>query len=266
MVGLRAVLMDITDRKRAEEALRESEERLLRAHDETVVMLAAAAEAHDPTTGRHLYRVRAVTRALAQELGYSNEDAQELGLAAVLHDIGKIRVPDSVLATPGKLTVQEWEVMKQHTVWGSEFLAGRSGFELAATIARSHHERWDGSGYPDGLSGEDIPEAATIVAVADSLDAMTNNRPYRAGRSVAAAVREVAACSGTHFSPRVVEALMRLYKEKRLPVSPRHEPNHAVPRPHGPGRTEQAVLAIVGPPSSERRKLRRPNSTDGNGG
>ncbi len=109
--------------------------------------------------------------------------------------------------------------MKQHAVWGHEFLAGRPAFELAATIARSHHERWDGSGYPDGLSGEDIPEGATIVAVADSLDAMTNNRPYRAGRSVAAAVREISACSGSQFSPKVVEALVTLHKEKRLPIS-----------------------------------------------
>ncbi len=151
-----------------------------------------------------------------------------MGLTAVLHDIGKIRVPDSVLSNPGKLTVEEWEVMKQHTAWGHELLAGRPGFELAATIARSHHERWDGGGYPDGLSGEDIPEAATIVAVADSLDAMISDRPYRAGRSVAAAVRELVACSGSQFSPKVVEALVRVRKEKRLPVSRASEAGRAV--------------------------------------
>jgi HD-GYP domain-containing protein (c-di-GMP phosphodiesterase class II) len=135
----------------------------------------------------------------------------------VLHDIGKIRVPDVVLATAGQLTDAEWELMQQHTVWGAEFLAGRPGFEMAATIARSHHERWDGTGYPDGLKGEAIPEAAAIVAVADAFDAMTSDRPYRAARSVAAAVQEILACSGTHFSPKIAEALWQLYKSKKLP-------------------------------------------------
>jgi diguanylate cyclase (GGDEF)-like protein/PAS domain S-box-containing protein len=197
--------------------LQSTSTRLAQAQTETVVMLAAAAEAHDQATGLHLQNVRAVTKALASDLGYSEEDASELGLAAVLHDIGKIRVPDVVLSTAGQLTDPEWELMKQHTVWGGDFLAGRQGFELAATIARSHHERWDGSGYPDGLGREAIPKAATIVAVADAFDAMTSDRPYRGARSVAAAVREIVACSGGQFSPRVVQALVRLHKRRRLP-------------------------------------------------
>jgi HD-GYP domain-containing protein (c-di-GMP phosphodiesterase class II) len=197
--------------------LQSTSSRLAQGQTETVVMLAAAAEAHDQATGLHLQNVRAVTKALASDLGYSEEDASELGLAAVLHDIGKIRVPDVVLSTAGQLTDPEWELMKQHTVWGGDFLAGRQGFELAATIARSHHERWDGSGYPDGLAGEAIPKAATIVAVADAFDAMTSDRPYRAARPVAAAVREIAACSRGQFSPRVVQALVRLHRRRRLP-------------------------------------------------
>jgi len=195
---------------------------LLRAQAETVMLLAAAAEARDHATGLHLQNVRAITEALVRELGSSQEDAAELGLAAVLHDIGKIRVPDLVLSTAGQLTDEEWELMRQHTVWGTEFLAGRPGFELAASIARSHHERWDGGGYPDGLSGGDIPEAATIVAVADAFDAMTSDRPYKARRSVAAAVREIVACSGGQFSPKVVHALMQLYKRKVLSRVRRH--------------------------------------------
>lgn len=187
------------------------------ARSETVMMLAAAAEAHDHTTGIHLRNVRAIAQALARELGYSEKDSGELGLAATLHDIGKVRVPDSVLASTGRLASEEWDLMKHHTTWGAEFLAGRPGFELAATIARSHHEHWDGSGYPDGLSGEDIPEAAAIVAVADAFDAMTSQRPYRAARSIAAATRETMACSGTQFSPRVAEALLRLHKRRKLP-------------------------------------------------
>jgi diguanylate cyclase (GGDEF)-like protein/PAS domain S-box-containing protein len=198
------------------EDLQSASARLSESHTETVMLLAAAAEAHDRTTGQHLRNVHTISEALALELGHSEEDAKGLGLAAVLHDIGKIRVPDSVLASVGRLGDEEWELMKHHTTWGAEFLAGRPGFELAATIARSHHERWDGSGYPDGLAGEAIPEAATIVAVADSFDAMTSDRPYRPRRSVAQAMREIAACSGEQFSPRVVQALTRLHRRRVL--------------------------------------------------
>ncbi len=202
------------------EQLQSSSSRLEQAHTETVMLLAAAAEAHDRTTGHHLQDVRALTEALARELGHDDSDARALGLAAVLHDIGKIRVPDSILARTGHLAEEEWELMELHTVWGAEFLAGRPGFELAATIALSHHERWDGTGYPQGLSGDDIPEAATIVAVADSFDAITHDRPYRQARSVDEAVNEIAACAGEQFSPQVVDALRRLHERDQLPVAP----------------------------------------------
>ncbi|MHB8376750.1 MAG: sensor domain-containing diguanylate cyclase/phosphohydrolase [Dehalococcoidia bacterium] len=197
--------------------------RLTQSQTETVIMLAAAAEAHDQSTGRHLQRVRALTTSLAHELGFSASDADELGLAGVLHDIGKIRVPDAILISPSQLSDVEWALMKQHTVWGAEFLGSRPGFALAATVARSHHERWDGSGYPAGLAGEDIPLAATIVSVADALDAMTNNRPYRAGRSTEWAVAEIQAAAGTQFSPRVVAALEAIYLRGELPLLPRPE-------------------------------------------
>jgi diguanylate cyclase (GGDEF)-like protein/PAS domain S-box-containing protein/putative nucleotidyltransferase with HDIG domain len=196
--------------------LQSASDRLLQAHTETVVMLAAAAEAHDDTTGRHLQRVREIAQALAAELGHDEEAAKEIGLAAVLHDIGKIRVPDYVLVSSASLSDSEWTLMKEHTVWGSEFLASRGGFELAMHVARSHHERWDGSGYPDGLLGDQIPEAAAITSVADSLDAMINNRPYRAGRPLADAVLEIQAWSGRQFSPRVVDALVALHERGEL--------------------------------------------------
>jgi putative two-component system response regulator len=137
-------------------------------------------------------------------------------MAATLHDIGKIRVPDSVLGSSNALAEAEWALMRQHTLWGSAFLTGQPGFELATIVARSHHERWDGAGYPDGLAGEDIPEEALITTVADSFDAMTNNRPYRAGRPVADAVAEIVSCSGTQFSPRIVAALVRLFERGDL--------------------------------------------------
>jgi HD-GYP domain-containing protein (c-di-GMP phosphodiesterase class II) len=206
------------------EELQSASVRLAQAQAETIMLVAAAAEAHDRTSGQHLRNVRTITEMLAGELGYGEEDAKELGLAAVLHDIGKIRVPDSVLASVGRLSDEEWELMKQHTIWGEEFLAGRTGFELAGAIARSHHECWDGNGYPDGLAGEAIPKGATIVAVADAFDAMTSDRPYRPRRSIAQAMREVAACSGKQFSPSVVQALARLHRRRMLHRLHRHTP------------------------------------------
>jgi diguanylate cyclase (GGDEF)-like protein/PAS domain S-box-containing protein len=199
------------------EELQTSSSQLMRAHTETVLMLAGAAEAHDHTTGRHLQRVSELAGALARELGHDEAAARDLALAAVLHDIGKIRVPDMVLGSSSKLAESEWVLMRQHTIWGSEFLAGQQGFGLAASVARSHHERWDGDGYPSGLRGDEIPEAAQITSVADAFDAMTNDRPYRLGRPTAEAIGEIVACSGTQFSPRVVAALVRLWENGALP-------------------------------------------------
>ena len=199
------------------EDLQAASERLAASQAETVMMLAAAAEAHDRTTGMHLRSIRELAEALARELGYNDRAVSDLGLAAVLHDIGKVSVPDAVLGTPGKLDPQEWEQMKAHTIWGGDFLSGRPGFDLAARVARSHHERWDGGGYPDGLRGEEIPEAAAIVTVADSFDAMTHDRPYKARLSVSAAIAELRACAGTQFSPRVVAALLALHERGELP-------------------------------------------------
>jgi diguanylate cyclase (GGDEF)-like protein/putative nucleotidyltransferase with HDIG domain/PAS domain S-box-containing protein len=196
--------------------LETSASRLQDARADTVMMLAAAAEAHDATTGRHLARVRTITELLARELGMPDADVNALGLAATLHDIGKIRVPESILMSPARLNGEEWTVMKQHTQWGAEFLRQRSGFELAAVIAQHHHERWDGFGYPGRLVGKAIPEPAAIVTVADSLDAITNNRPYRLGRPLHWAIGEIVRCSGQQFSPRVVEALLRLYRNRAL--------------------------------------------------
>ncbi len=198
------------------EDLQTSTAQLEQAHEGTVMMLASAAEAHDHTTGRHLQRVRQLTEAIAGELEYDEERASALGMAATLHDIGKIRVPDSVLGSSRALAEAEWMLMKQHTLWGSAFLSEQPGFELAASVARHHHERWDGGGYPDGLAGEEIPESAQITTVADSFDAMTSDRPYRRGRPIDEAVAEIASCSGTQFSPRVVDALVRLFERGAL--------------------------------------------------
>ncbi len=196
--------------------LQQATTRLAGAQADTVMMLAAAAEAHDHTTGKHLVSIRVLAEALGRELGYSEPAIVDLGMAAVLHDIGKMSVPESVLSSSGSLGDDEWAVMKRHTLWGAEFLGGKPGFQLAARVARSHHERWDGRGYPDGIAGEAIPEAAQIVTVADSFDAMTHDRPYRAGRTVEEAIAEIIACSGRQFSPRVVDALVRLSERDEL--------------------------------------------------
>jgi putative two-component system response regulator len=204
--------MAITRMEALAHDLEASTSRLQDARADTVMMLAAAAEAHDATTGRHLARVRLMSELLARELGMSDEEVEALGLAATLHDIGKIRVPESILISPARLNGEAWTVMKQHTDWGAAFLRERPGFELAAVIAQHHHERWDGTGYPAGLAGEEIPDPAAIVTVADSLDAITNDRPYRAGRPLRWAIGEITRCSGEQFSPRVAEALVRLYR------------------------------------------------------
>ena len=190
---------------------------LSKAHGDTVMLLANAAEAHDDTTGRHIQRVRSLSEAIAQEMGYTEAQAHEIGLASVLHDVGKFYVPDAILRKPAKLTDEEWVVMRQHTIWGAEFLEGRYGFELAATIARTHHEKWDGTGYPRGLEGDAIPEATQITSVADAFDAMTNDRPYRRGRPAPEAIAELVSWKGRQFSPRVVDAMVRLFQRGALP-------------------------------------------------
>jgi putative two-component system response regulator len=183
------------------------------AREETVLLLAASAEAHDSTTGRHLANVRHLAELLASHLGFDEEETKEIGLATTLHDIGKINVPESILAKSGTLTPSEWDEMRTHTVRGHEFLAGRRGFELAAAVARSHHEWWDGSGYPEGLRGDEIPIAAAIASVADAFDAMTSTRPYKAARSPDEARDQIAAGAGYQFSPPVVEAFLHLCEQ-----------------------------------------------------
>ena len=207
--------------ERMVEELRLATQQLAESHGATVLMLAASVEAHDSMTGRHLVRVRVLTEALARELNYDAKTTHDMGIASMLHDIGKVRVPDVILKSPDKLSEEDWLSMRQHTTWGAQFLDSHGGFELASLIARAHHERWDGLGYPHGLIGEAIPAAAQIVSVADAYDAMTSDRPYRMGRSPRHAIRELFAHSGTQFSPAVVAAMLRLYRRGELaPADP----------------------------------------------
>lgn len=194
------------------------------ARVEILTRLASAAEYRDDATHEHTKRVARTARQLALALGLSPDQADLLALAAPLHDIGKIGVPDSVLLKPGKLTDAEFAVMKTHAQVGANMLAGSDSpvLQTAAQIAQHHHERWDGSGYPHGLRAQKIPLAARIVAVADALDALTHERPYKLAWSLQAALHEIFSQSGRQFDPRVIDALHELDHGQLLPTQRTH--------------------------------------------
>jgi putative two-component system response regulator len=178
------------------------------AHLDMVKRLAIAAEHRDDDTGEHTRRVAAMAAAISRQLGIDQEEAAIIFRAAPLHDVGKIGIPDSILLKPGRLTPEEFDVMKTHTTQGAEILrdGGSHVLRVAEEIAMNHHERWDGTGYPRGLAGEEIPLVGRIVAVADVFDALTSNRPYKKAWSVREAVGEVNRSAGTQFDPIVVNA------------------------------------------------------------
>jgi len=176
---------------------------------EMLERLAVAVEFRDDATGDHTRRVGMMSGGLAETLGLGTMPAEMIRRAAPLHDIGKVGISDRILLKPGPLTPEERTVMQTHTTIGFKMLSnGKTELmRLCQTIARSHHERWNGSGYPDGLSGEDIPLEARIVAVADFLDALTHQRPYRDEWTVRETLDTIVAASGSHFDPAVVQAL-----------------------------------------------------------
>lgn len=190
--------------------LEASYQALRQAHLDAMLRLAAVAEARDALTGNHLHRLRAYSEAIGRQLGLSEEEVTALGHAAVVHDIGKLRIPDALLAKPAPLSEEEWALVRKHPVYGEDLLGEGSFYALARQVARWHHERWDGSGYPDGLRGEAIPLGARIVAVADVFDALTSPRPYKEAWSVAEAVRYIREQRGKHFAPDVVDAFVAL--------------------------------------------------------
>jgi HD-GYP domain-containing protein (c-di-GMP phosphodiesterase class II) len=198
-------------RLRAQLALREreAEERAsqLRASCEaTVRALADAVEARDAYTARHAERVAAYGLEIARACGVETDDASELEFGFLLHDVGKVGISDAILHKPGRLTDAEREAMRRHPVIGEDIVRGIDFLAGAREVVRSHHERWDGAGYPDRLAGEGIPLAARVFAVADTFDALTSDRPYRAAASFRTARRVIAAASGTQFDPAVADA------------------------------------------------------------
>ena len=185
--------------------LRSTMQDLERSYDITLEAMGDALDLRDEETEGHSRRVTAYTIALAQAMGLESEELRIIARGAFLHDIGKIATPDSILLKPGKLDPHEMAVMRQHCDRGYEMVGKIPFLREAAEIVHAHQERFDGAGYPRGLQGEQIPLGARIFAIADTLDAMTSDRPYRKGTSFAAAAEEIVRCSGKQFDPSIVE-------------------------------------------------------------
>jgi putative two-component system response regulator len=176
---------------------------------ETITRLTRAMEYRDNDTGMHVTRMGHYAATIGESLELSQADVDMLLIATPMHDIGKVATPDHILLKPGSLEPDEWTIMKQHALAGYNILAGSASrtLQLAATIALSHHERWDGTGYPNGLAGTDIPLAGRICAVGDVFDALISKRPYKAAWSPADAFQAIQRGTGSHFDPLVVDAL-----------------------------------------------------------
>ena len=197
--------LELEVRKHTEQ-LREAFEKVQAASLDTITRLSMAAEYKDEDTGSHIQRMSHYSALVARRLGLDDETVESILYAAPMHDIGKIGIPDRILLKPGKLDAGEWIIMKTHTTIGAEILSAGEGFvALGEVIARTHHEKWDGSGYPEGLAGEDIPVAGRIVAVADVFDALTSRRPYKEPFSIEKSLAIIREGRGSHFQPEIVD-------------------------------------------------------------
>jgi diguanylate cyclase (GGDEF)-like protein/putative nucleotidyltransferase with HDIG domain len=211
-------LAKLADEKKQVEIEKGNAEEVALLHLRTIESLALAIEAKDHTSHKHLQRVRVFAVEVAKELGFPEDEIEALRAAALLHDIGKLAIPEHIINKPGHLTPEEFEKMKIHTLVGAEILERVAFPYPVAPIVRSHHERWDGTGYPDGLKGEQIPMGARVLAVVDCLDAMSSHRQYQNAMSLDAAMEKVASMSGSAFEPRIVEVLKRRYLELEMSV------------------------------------------------
>jgi putative two-component system response regulator len=200
-----------------EDKVREQTAVIRHAHEETIHRLVSASMYRDEETGAHIRRTGLYSELIADVLGWSAADVEHLRLAAPMHDVGKLGVPDAVLCKPGKLTRDEFEIMKTHTSIGARILAGSDSpmLQMAEQIARCHHERWDGGGYPAGLAGAAIPEVARIVAIVDVYDALTHDRVYRPAMTEDEALAIIEQGRGTHFDPSLVSVFFGLLPEMR---------------------------------------------------
>jgi len=197
-----------------DEALREVEE----SYNMTLQALVTALDAREHETQAHSKRVQEYTLSLAREMGIGGDELIQAGRGALLHDVGKIGVRDSILLKPSKLTTEEWIEMRKHPQIGYEILRSIEFLAPAAQIVLCHQERWDGNGYPNRLIGSSIPQGARIFAVADTLDAMTTNRPYRNALPFEAALEEIRSCSGSQFDPQVVSTFLSIPIESWMAI------------------------------------------------
>jgi len=195
------------------------------ALNEGIFMLAKAAEAKDPDTGDHIYRILDMTIDICKKMNLSERETERISTFSIIHDVGKIYIPDMILNKPGSLNNAEWKIMKHHTLAGEEILGVKPFYHIARQIARSHHENWDGSGYPDGLKGEDIPLAARIVAAADVFDALRHKRPYKDAWKLDRALSEMKMLAGKKFDPEVIKVFLEIVEEKYQKNLQRHNIN-----------------------------------------
>lgn len=210
-LSLRRVFMTATVQIRSKSVELEGALRLVEStYDATLKALTAALDTRDSETEGHSQRVTAYTARLAREMGISGTHLVSITRGALLHDVGKIGVPDSILRKPGPLSPEEWALMRQHPTLGYEMLREIEFLRPALPIVLHHQEKYDGTGYPSGLKGDAIPLGARIFAVCDTLDAITSDRPYRAARSFAEAAAEIRRAAGTQFDPAIVEAFLRV--------------------------------------------------------
>lgn len=201
---------------------------LEQSYRDSVFMLGTAGHYNDTDTGVHIWRMAAYARALAAASGWNDEACNTIELAAPMHDTGKIGIPEAILRKPAKLDAGEWDVMKAHTQIGYNILSKSKApvFMLAADVALHHHERWDGSGYPEGLAGDAIPESARIVALADVFDALTMKRPYKEAWPLDQVMATIRESSGSHFEPRLVETFSSILPDI-LNIKARWEPHES---------------------------------------